>query len=128
MWRETSEKLQAVYRSSPLGIIQLDRDLNVRLWSPAAERIYGWTEREMLGRPFSVTVPEEKRAEFKRLCERLFKGEEIRNIETWRWRKDGTRVDVFLSVVPLRNESGEITGLLGVVADVGKPSPPGPPI
>src|SRR6185503_17809943 len=109
--------------ASPLAIIQLDRDLMVRFWNTAAERMFGWTAREILGRPYPVMVPAEKRAEFRRLCDELLKGGELRGIETWRKRKDGSRVNIFLSAVPLRSDAGEITGLLGVVAEMQHPAP-----
>ena len=124
--RETNEMLQALLTASPLAIIQLDRDLTVRFWNAAAERMFGWTAREILGRPYPVMVPAEKRAEFKRLCDELLKGGELRGIETWRKRKDGSRVNIYLSAVPLRSDAGEITGLLGVVAEMRLPPPPGP--
>ena len=123
--RETNEMLQALLTASPLAIIQLDRDLMVRFWNAAAERMFGWSAREILGRPYPVMVPAEKRAEFKHLCDELLKGGELRGIETWRKRKDGSRVNIFLSAVPLRSDAGEITGLLGVVAEMRSRRRPG---
>jgi len=126
--RETNEMLKTLLRASPLAIIQIDREFIVRFWNAAAERMFGWTEKEMIGRPYPVVVPAEKRIEFKKLCERLFAGEELRGVDTWRKRKDGSRVDIHLNVAPLRDREGKIMSLLGVISESAKPSPPGPRI
>jgi PAS domain S-box-containing protein len=115
-------------RASPLAIIQIDRKFIVRFWNAAAERMFGWSEKEILGTPYPVLVPAEKRTEFKKLCDRLFAGEELRGIDTWRKHKDGSRVDIHLNVAPLRDRDGQITSLLGVIAESPKPKPPGPRI
>jgi PAS domain S-box-containing protein len=126
--REANDMLRALLRASPLAIIQIDRQLIVRFWNAAAERMFGWSEKEILGRPYPVLVPADKRNEFKKLCDRLFAGEELRGIDTWRKHKDGSRVDIHLNVAPLRDKDGEITSLLGVIAASPKPKPPGPRI
>ncbi|HEV8480121.1 MAG TPA: PAS domain S-box protein [Candidatus Eisenbacteria bacterium] len=124
--REANDMLRALLRASPLAIIQVDRDFIVRFWNAAAERMFGWSEREMLGRPYQVVVPAEKRNEFRKLCERLFTGEELKSVDTWRKHKDGSRVDIHLSVAPLRDKDGQITMMLGVISESPKPQPPGP--
>ena len=126
--REANDMLKALLRASPLAIIQIDRKFIVRFWNAAAERLFGWSEREILGRPYPLVVPADKRTEFKKLCDRLFEGEELRGIDTWRKHKDGSRVDIHLNVAPLRDKDGEITSLLGVIAESPKPKPPGPRI
>ncbi|HKA24050.1 MAG TPA: PAS domain S-box protein [Candidatus Eisenbacteria bacterium] len=126
--RETNEMLKTLLHASPLAIIQIDHGFIVRFWNAAAERMFGWTEREMIGKPYPVVVPAEKRTEFTKLCQRLFAGEELRGVDTYRKRKDGSRVDIFLNVAPLRDRDGKITSLLGVIAESPKPSPPGPRI
>jgi PAS domain S-box-containing protein len=126
--REANDMLKALLRASPLAIIQIDRHFIVRFWNAAAERMFGWNEKEILGRPYPVLVPADKRTEFKRFCDRLFAGEELRGIDTWRKHKDGSRVDIHLNVAPLRDRDGEITSLLGVIAESPKPKPPGPRI
>src|SRR5205814_655322 len=54
--RDTNETLQAIIQASPLAIVVLDTEANVKLWNSAAERIYGWSEQEALGRPLP-TIP-----------------------------------------------------------------------
>ena len=126
--REANDMLKALLRASPLAIIQIDRQFVVRFWNAAAERLFGWNEKEILGKPYPLLVPADKRTEFKKLCDRLFAGEELRGIDTWRKHKDGSRVDIHLNVAPLRDRDGEITSLLGVIAESPKPKPPGPRI
>jgi PAS domain S-box-containing protein len=126
--REANDMLRALLRASPLAIIQVDRDFIVRFWNAAAERMFGWSEREMVGKPYQVVIPSDKRNEFKRLCERLFAGEELKSVDTWRKHKDGSRVDIHLSVAPLRDKDGQVSMMLGVISESPKPKPPGPRI
>ena len=67
--RETTQTLQALIQASPLPIIARDRDAKVKMWNPAAERIFGWSEEEVLGHPYPI-VPEEKQEEFRANLER----------------------------------------------------------
>jgi len=126
--REANDMLRALLRASPLAIIQIDRKFIVCFWNAAAERLFGWNEKEIMGKPYLLPVPSDKRTEFRKLCDRLFAGEELRGIDTWRQHKDGSRVDIHLNVAPLRDRDGEITTLLGVIAESPKPKPPGPRI
>lgn len=116
--RQTNDMLQTLLRSSPLAIVHLSADLLVRFWNPAAERLFGWTEREVLGRPYPDLLPAEKRDEFRRLRDTVLQGREIIGYETVRRRKDGSEVRVLLSVAPLRGPDREVTGMLGVIVDL----------
>src|SRR5262249_52926773 len=120
-----NDMLRALLRASPLAIIQVDRDFIVRFWNAAAERMFGWSEREMVGKPYQVIIPSEKRNEFRRLCERLFGGDELKSVDTWRKNKERTRGDIHLSVTPLRGKDGQVTMMVGVISDSPKPKPPG---
>ena len=115
--RETSESLRALIEASPLAIIELDTENNVKTWNPAAARTFGWTEREVLGRPYPI-VPDDRRAEYRSLVDRSARGEPVAGFETQRQRKDGTLVDVVLSVAPLAGADGRVTGAMGIIADI----------
>lgn len=117
--RETSGLLMAVIDASPAGINILDREGNVRLWSPAAERMFGWRKEEILGRPLP-TIPSDRREEHRALRERAFNGEILEGIEVVRQKKDGSLIDISLSTAPLRDERGEIKGVVGIMADIAK--------
>jgi PAS domain S-box-containing protein len=116
--RELNETLQTLIRSCPLAIIILDpEDGSVRLWNPAAERIFGWTEAEVLGRPLPV-IPPDKRQEFQENLRQVVAGRMPQGFETRRQRKDGTSVDVSIwtSFVPDPQGTPRVMSL---VADIG---------
>jgi len=115
--RETSESLRALIEASPLAIIELDTEQKVRTWNLAATRMFGWTEREVLGRPYAI-VPKDRRAEYQSISDRHARGQPVTGLETQRQRKDGTLVDVVLSVAPLMGSNGHVTGAMGVIADI----------
>ncbi len=114
---ELTESLGGVFSASPLGIIVIEPDGRVRHWNPAAEQMFGWTAAEIVGHPLPY-LPPDKKEEFADLMRREFAGERIAGFETTRMRKDGSRIDVSLSVAALRDADGEISGMLGVIEDI----------
>jgi PAS domain S-box-containing protein len=114
---ETKRQLEAIIESAPLAIIALDREGIVKSWNPAAERIYGWTETEVLGQPLP-TVPPEMRAQMERNHEEAVHGRVFANYETRRVRKDGTPIEVSISTAPLLDDEGEIKGIVALVEDI----------
>ncbi|MBI1941166.1 MAG: PAS domain S-box protein, partial [Acidobacteria bacterium] len=117
--RTTNQALQTLIHASPLAIISLDLDGNVRSWNPAAEAIFGWNELEVLGRPLPI-VPEDRHAESQEFQARMFRGEVITNLEVRRRRKDGSVVDISISAAPLYDAQGMIYGVEGILADVSR--------
>lgn len=117
--RETHQKLRALIEASPIAITLLDTDGNVTLWSPAAESIFGWKTDEVLGRPTPV-VPKEKSTELKQNLRHVLQGKSIHGSEVRRRRKDGTSIDISLSVVPLRNAEGAISGAAAMMSDISE--------
>lgn len=115
--RETNERLRALIQASPLAILALDRDGNVRSWNAAATRIFGWTEAEVLGKP-SPLVPPHRRADTQTLRERVLRGDSFAGVETKRWRRDGVQIDVSISAAPLYDAQGTVSGVMAVLADV----------
>ncbi|MBZ0169251.1 Histidine kinase [Candidatus Methylomirabilis lanthanidiphila] len=115
--RETYDLLMAVIEASPAGITILDREGNVRLWSPAAERMFGWRKTEVLGRPLPI-IPPTRREEYLALLNRALAGESIAGVEVVRQKKDGSLVNISLWTAPLRDEKGGISGVSGVLVDV----------
>src|SRR5215467_1236126 len=92
---ENRKVLQAVMDTAPLAVIALDPAANVRLWSRGAERMFGWSQEEVLGKPLP-TVPPEFEPEFRRLLASQFTGDSFQEVETVRMRKDGSRFPVEL--------------------------------
>jgi PAS domain S-box-containing protein len=117
--REANENLASLIEASPLAVVMLDVEGRVRSWNPAAERLFGWTAAEIVGGPLPV-VPESRREESRSIFERALRGESVVHVETQRLHKDGTIIDVSLSVAPVRGPGGTITGTVGVLADVGE--------
>ena len=116
--RKSNEKLTAVIENSPLAIITMDSDGNVGSWNPAAERIFGWREEEILGKPVPLLVPTPDKAQFAKLRKRLRQGERIEEVEVRQQRRDGTVINVSVSAGPLRDADGSVIGTIGVVADI----------
>jgi PAS domain S-box-containing protein len=115
--RDTHDKLEALIEASPLAIMVLTPEGTVTLWNPAAERIFGWSEAEIVGGP-NLIVPEEKQGEFRALRERVMNGEGFSNVETKRQRKGGIPLDISLSTAPLRDHAGVPKGIVALIADV----------
>ncbi len=115
-WSETVDTLRAVLRAAPVAIVGVDPDGRVRLWTPAAERLFGWSEEEALGR-FSPFVPEERIGEFYDRLARALGGEELHEQGLWRQRRDGSPLEVSSSAAPLRDREGKVVGLVEASVD-----------
>jgi two-component system cell cycle sensor histidine kinase/response regulator CckA len=115
--REQRE-LAAIVGASKDAIIGTTLDGIVTSWNAGAERIYGYAAHEVLGGTATFMVPPERTGESVTLVERLRRGEHIRHFETVRQRKDGTRFDVSLSVSPIADADGRITGLSVTAHDI----------
>ena len=93
-------------------------DTRIRLWNPAAERIFGWSHDEMIGRGGLPMAPPEKRAESEDLFARVLAGESVNDYETVRLRKDGARVPVSIAAAPVRDGSGRVIGNMVAYTDI----------
>ena len=112
-----NQELQALIHASPVAIISLNSDKNITIWNRSAERIFGWTEDEVIGKPVPF-IPEDKRAEFQSYVNRVWNGEVLADIEIVRMRKDGSRIYASLSVAPLFNDKGNVNGLMAAIEDI----------
>ncbi|OHB19724.1 MAG: hypothetical protein A2854_03655 [Parcubacteria group bacterium RIFCSPHIGHO2_01_FULL_56_18] len=109
--------LRTLIASSPLPIVVLDPGGGmVRLWNPAAEKLFGWKSAEVLGKQLPI-VPRDKVEEFERFQERAAHGEAFYDVETFRRTKAGTLVHISLSAAPLY-ENGKVTGVMKIMSDV----------
>ena len=93
-------------------------DGTIHSWSAGAEELYGYRAEEVVGKPISILAPPERVGEIEDILERVSRGESIRQFETVRRRKDGSDVDVSLSITPVRNPSAEIVGASAVAHDI----------
>src|SRR5207247_1478644 len=114
--REANEHLAAVIQSSPLAIYTLDPTSTVQTWNRAAEALYGWQAEEVIGRPLPTIAQDLE--DHRGLRDRVLRGEALRGVEVTRRKKDGTSVNISLSVAPLHDAAGRVTGMLSLAADI----------
>ncbi len=117
--RKANELVSAVVEASPVAITALDAQGLVRMWNPAAEKLFGWSEAEVMGQPLP-TVPPEGQASHRSISARALQGETVSNVELHRKRKDGTWLDIQLSTAPLFDAHHRIAGHLDVMNDISE--------
>jgi len=110
--------LAAVVDSSDDAIVTKTLAGVITSWNRGAERLFGYTAAEAVGKPIFLIVPEERRAEEEDVLARLQRGERIDHFETVRITKDGRRVPISLTVSPVRNDQGETIGASKVARDI----------
>jgi PAS domain S-box-containing protein len=110
--------LAAIIESSDDAILSEDLDGTLRSWNRGAERMFGYTAGEIVGRPVSLLVPAERREEEKEILARISHGERVEHYRTRRRRKDGSEVDVSLTASPIRDEAGAIIGASSISRDI----------
>ena len=110
--------LAAIVDSSDDAIASKTLDGIVTSWNPAAMRLFGYAPAEIIGKPITTIIPPELHAEETEILTRLRRGEPIEHFETIRVAKDGRRIDVSLTVSPIRNEEGDIIGASKIARDI----------
>ncbi|MDZ4798595.1 MAG: PAS domain-containing protein [Bryobacteraceae bacterium] len=114
---EINAQLAAIIQASPAPIVALTPDGLVTLWNPAAERLFGWTADEVLGRSLPF-IPEERREEHASLRRRDLQGDSLRSLHLRRVRKDGSPVDISVSTATMRDAGGQVTGIMSLYEDI----------
>jgi two-component system CheB/CheR fusion protein len=117
---EVRSRLAAVVECSDDGVITKNLDGTIVTWNQGAERIFGYTAEEIVGRPVLVLIPEDLAAEEPVILQRLRQGERIDHYETIRRRKDGTLINISLTVSPIKNARGEIIGASKIARDISE--------
>jgi PAS domain S-box-containing protein len=110
--------LAAIVESSDDAIIGKTLDGRIASWNRGAERLYGYTAEEAVGKPLSLLIPPDHPDELPTILERVRRGEYIEHFETARVRKDGSRVDVSLTISPVRDAGGRIIGASKIARDI----------
>ena len=111
-------ELAAIVASTGDAIIGKSLDGTVTSWNAGAEGMYGYTAAEMIGRPISTLIPPERHDEFLEILRRIAAGSVVEQLETVRMRKDGSRLDVSLTISPIRDAAGEVHGASTIARDV----------
>jgi two-component system cell cycle sensor histidine kinase/response regulator CckA len=115
---EANLRLASIVQSSPDAIISETLEGIITSWNAGACEMYGYTAAETIGRPFDFLLPPEKSGEFSELLEKITRGEIVHQLETERVRKDGKRLQISLTLSPLRDVSGKITGTSAIARDI----------
>lgn len=111
-------QLAAIVESSDDAIVSKDLDGVIRSWNAGASRIFGFTAEEAVGRSITIIIPPGLRDEETQILRRLRKGERIDHFETVRVGKTGKRIDVSLTISPVRNSRGQIIGASKIARDI----------
>jgi len=114
----TQLRLAAIVESSDDAIISKTLDGIITSWNTGAERIFGYTAGEVIGQPITILIPPDRPNEEPQIIERLRRGERIDHYETVRVRKDGRRIDISLTVSPIRDAEGQIIGASKIARDI----------
>ncbi|MCW3059205.1 MAG: hypothetical protein JWQ02_1026, partial [Capsulimonas sp.] len=112
--------LASLVESSDDAIISKDLDGVIRTWNAGAQRLFGYTAEEAIGRPVTMLIPDDRPDEEPAILSRIRAGERIHHYETTRKHKDGTLRDVSLSVSPMRNAAGQIVGASKIGRNIGE--------
>ena len=112
--------LASIVESSDDGIVSKTLDGTIRSWNRAAERLFGYTADEAVGQPVTLIVPPERVQEEQEILAKLRRGERIDHFETVRVAKSGRRIDVSLTISPIRNANGAIVGASKIARDISE--------
>ncbi len=115
---EARLQLAAIVESTDDAILSKDLSGTIRSWNAAAARLFGYTAEEIVGRSVFELVPPERHGEETAIMQRLRAGERIEHYETQRLRKDGERLDVSLTISPMKNSSGVPIGASSIARDI----------
>jgi PAS domain S-box-containing protein len=114
----TAEQLAALVEYSDDAIITKDRELRITSWNRAAERIYGWSAEEAIGRPISIIIPPHRSGEERQILDRILAGERVEHYETDRLTKDGQIKILSLTVSPIYGPDGDVVRASVIARDV----------
>lgn len=112
--------LAAIIESSDDAIVSKTLDGRITSWNPGAVRLFGYAPEEIIGKPIMTIVPPELHDEEVGVLARLRRGERVEHFETTRLAKDGRRIEVSLTVSPVRSEEGTVVGASKIARDIGE--------
>ncbi len=115
---DARRRLAAIVESSEDAIVSKDLNGIVTSWNPKAERMFGYTQEEMIGQPITVIIPPELHSDEDMILGKIRNGQRIESFETVRVAKDGSRIDVSLSVSPVKDEQGRVVGAAKIARDI----------
>jgi PAS domain S-box-containing protein len=117
---EKSAKLAAIVESSDDAIISKTLDGTITSWNRAAERMYGYEAAEIVGESILKLIPDDRQDEEPMIIDKIKKGDHVNHFETRRLTREGKELDVSLTISPLRDSNGEITGVSKIARDISE--------
>lgn len=112
------QRLDAIVQSSDDAIVSKDLSGTITSWNASAERLFGYAAAEAVGRPVTMLIPDDRLDEERMILDRIGRGERVRTFETLRRRKDGTLVDVSLTISPVHDAGGRVVGASKIARDI----------
>ncbi|MGL5133869.1 MAG: PAS domain S-box protein [Planktothrix sp.] len=113
-------QLASIVESSEDAIISKNLEGMITSWNQGAEMVFGYTALEMLGKSIRILIPPQDHDEEKEILQRIFQGQHIKHYDTKRLRKDGTVIDVSLSLSPIKDKMGTVIGAAKIARDITK--------
>lgn len=111
-------RLAAIVESTHDAVIAKDLNGTITNWNPGAQQLYGYKAEEVIGKPVAILIPPDRPDEEPAILAKLRRGERIDHYETIRMAKDGRRINVSLTVSPIRNAAGEVIGASKIARDI----------
>jgi PAS domain S-box-containing protein len=115
---ETNARLASIIEFSDDAIVGKDLDGVITSWNPGAERLFGYSSEEALGQPMAILIPPERSGEEPAILARIARGELTDHLETLRVHKDGTKLDVSITISPIRDSRNLIVGASNIARDI----------
>ena len=115
---ESDWRLAAIVENCDDAIVSKDLQGIIRSWNAGAQRLFGYSAEEVVGKPITILIPTDRQHEEPGILERIRRGERIEHYETVRQRKDGSLVDISLTVSPVKNANGEVIGASKIARDI----------
>jgi PAS domain S-box-containing protein len=113
-----AQRLAAIVESSDDAIVSKDLNGIITTWNPGSERLFGYTAKEAIGKPVTILIPADRQDEEPGILERIRRGERTDHYETIRRRKDGSLIDISLTVSPIKDVGGRVIGASKIARDI----------
>jgi PAS domain S-box-containing protein len=115
---QAARQLALIVQSSDDAIVSKDLNGTIVSWNQGAERLFGYSAHEVIGKPITILIPADRQNEEPGILARIRRGERIEHYETIRQRKDGTLIDISLTVSPIKDGDGRIVGASKIARDI----------
>jgi PAS domain S-box-containing protein len=118
--KQESSILRSIIESSHDAIVTKNLKGIVTTWNESASRLFGYAAEEMIGKPISLIIPADRQDEETEILSRISRGERVDHFETVRQRKDGSLIDISLTISPIRDADGRIIGASKIARDIAE--------